>query len=423
MANESVDESKDAEENSIEKEIENKSEHEDMQGKDQKKAEVRRKSSSRESKLNPGDHTLVRRLDRTWHPAEIVHSRVTSDNKMEYYVHYNGFNRRLDEWVSEERIDKPVSEDENTRPANDFPMESDLSERKITRNQKRKHDEINHVQKTYAEMDPTTAALEKEHEAITRVKYVDNIEIGKFEIDTWYFSPFPEEYGRQPKLYICEYCVKYMKYEKTYRNHQETCQLRQPPGREIYRKGKISVFEVDGRENKQVQIREDRLKTFRNFEAFKLCVAGKRLFQEFLQREYSDENLLFWTDVEEMKAIDDGAKRYIATRRIYKEYIQARAKKEINVESWVKKGIDDTIERPSADIFDSAQTQLAAKRTGVNNNFNTSFREDLSLNIVGKFKRLSAPLTVLTGFRSLGDLSKWIFTVDQCKYVSSGNSY
>ena len=30
-------------------------------------------------------------------------------------------------------------------------------ERKITRNQKRKHDEINHVQKTFAEMDPTTA--------------------------------------------------------------------------------------------------------------------------------------------------------------------------------------------------------------------------------------------------------------------------
>ena len=45
------------------------------------------------------------------------------------------------------------------------------SDRKITRNQKRKHDEINHVQKTYAEMDPTTAALEKEHETLTKVKH------------------------------------------------------------------------------------------------------------------------------------------------------------------------------------------------------------------------------------------------------------
>lgn len=32
--------------------------------------------------------------------------------------------------------------------------------------------------KTYAEMDPTTAALEKEHEAITKVKYIDKIQIG-----------------------------------------------------------------------------------------------------------------------------------------------------------------------------------------------------------------------------------------------------
>lgn len=68
-------------------------------------------------------------------------------------------------------------------------------------------------------MDPTTAALEKEHEAITKVKYIDRIQIGRYEIDTWYFSPYPEEYGKQPKLWICEYCLKYMRLEKTYRYH------------------------------------------------------------------------------------------------------------------------------------------------------------------------------------------------------------
>lgn len=51
------------------------------------------------------------------------------------------------------------------------------NDRKITRNQKRKHDEINHVQKTFAEMDPTTAALEKEHEALTKVKYIDKVQV------------------------------------------------------------------------------------------------------------------------------------------------------------------------------------------------------------------------------------------------------
>ena len=55
---------------------------------------------------------------------------------------------------------------------------------------------------------------------ITKVKYIDKIQIGKYEIDTWYFSPYPDEYGKQCKLYICEYCLKYMKLEKTFRYHQ-----------------------------------------------------------------------------------------------------------------------------------------------------------------------------------------------------------
>lgn len=66
----------------------------------------------------------------------------------------------------------------------------------VTRNMKRRHDDINHVQKSYAEMDPTTAALEKEHEKVTKVKYINTIQMGEFEMDAWYYSPFPEEYGR-----------------------------------------------------------------------------------------------------------------------------------------------------------------------------------------------------------------------------------
>lgn len=54
---------------------------------------------------------------------------------------------------------------------------------------------------------------------ITKVKYVDKIHIGNYEIDAWYFSPFPEDYGKQPKLWLCEYCLKYMKFEKSYRFH------------------------------------------------------------------------------------------------------------------------------------------------------------------------------------------------------------
>lgn len=176
----------------------------------------------------------------------------TDSGVYEYYVHYDGFNRRLDEWVARSAIDTdkkcPASETETAKEV--IQLDPVDQNKKLTRNQKRKHDEINHVQKTYAEMDPTTAALEREHEQITKVKYIDRIQFGKYEIDAWYFSPYPNEYGKQSKLWICEYCLKYMRYEKTYRRHQIECQERQPTGQEIYRKATVSVYEVDGSEHK-----------------------------------------------------------------------------------------------------------------------------------------------------------------------------
>ncbi|KAJ1955706.1 Histone acetyltransferase, partial [Linderina pennispora] len=79
---------------------------------------------------------------------------------------------------------------------------------------------------------------------------VKKIRIGGYEIDSWYISPYPEEYSRHSLLYICEFCLKYIKSEYTYKRHCLKCPLRHPPGDEIYRDGNLSVFEVDGRKNK-----------------------------------------------------------------------------------------------------------------------------------------------------------------------------
>ncbi|XP_053950681.1 histone acetyltransferase KAT8-like [Anastrepha ludens] len=237
--------------------------------------------SQSDMQIKTGDVYLIKRADGSVHHAQIIQSRPgeaasanSASTPAEYYVHYVGLNRRLDEWVSRDRIKdatdpdaasgvansadsgdgnggkalKQLSKEQIASLENPLPMEN--SDRKLTRNQKRRHDEINHVQKTYAEMDPTTAALEKEHEAITKVKYIDKLRIGRFEIDTWYFSPYPDEYGKVGTLYVCEYCLKYMRFQKTYRYHASECTQRQPPGNEIYRKGTISIFEIDGKEHK-----------------------------------------------------------------------------------------------------------------------------------------------------------------------------
>jgi histone acetyltransferase MYST1 len=41
-----------------------------------------------------------------------------------------------------------------------------------------------------------------------------------------------------------------MKFEKTFRYHQTECVKRNPPGNEIYRKGTISIYEINGRDHK-----------------------------------------------------------------------------------------------------------------------------------------------------------------------------
>ncbi|KAM9456885.1 histone acetyltransferase KAT7a isoform 2-T2 [Clarias gariepinus] len=79
---------------------------------------------------------------------------------------------------------------------------------------------------------------------------IKTIVFGCYELDTWYHSPYPEEYARLGRLYMCEFCLKYMKSQTILRRHMVKCVWKHPPGDEIYRKGAISVFEVDGKKNK-----------------------------------------------------------------------------------------------------------------------------------------------------------------------------
>lgn len=86
-------------------------------------------------------------------PAEIIQTRYNeSESHYEYYVHYEGHNRRLDEWVPRDRImSSRFDMSDRSWKSGDRNSVTDLladsSDRKITRNQKRRHDEINHIQK------------------------------------------------------------------------------------------------------------------------------------------------------------------------------------------------------------------------------------------------------------------------------------
>ncbi|TKY85391.1 hypothetical protein EX895_005553 [Sporisorium graminicola] len=95
----------------------------------------------------------------------------------------------------------------------------------------------------------TTAASSAETGTASPIKC---IRFGDFDIDTWYQAPYPEEYSMVPdgRLWICEFCLKYMKSRFMAQRHKLKCKMRTPPGDEIYRDGNICVYEVDGRKNK-----------------------------------------------------------------------------------------------------------------------------------------------------------------------------
>lgn len=77
------------------------------------------------------------------------------------------------------------------------------------------------------------------------------IDMGNVSIQTWYSAPYPEEYARLSRLYLCEFCLKYMNSAEMLKRHRDKCEVDgHPPGNEIYRNGKLQVWEVDGAKDK-----------------------------------------------------------------------------------------------------------------------------------------------------------------------------
>ncbi|KAJ8113121.1 hypothetical protein OPT61_g4679 [Boeremia exigua] len=96
----------------------------------------------------------------------------------------------------------------------------------------------------YAHHEPVKPS--KQAAAASKIKCVN---FGGWEIETWHAAPYPEEYSKNRVLYICEFCLKYMNSDYVAWRHKLKCPAKHPPGDEIYRDGKYSFFEVDGRKN------------------------------------------------------------------------------------------------------------------------------------------------------------------------------
>lgn len=131
------------------------------------------------------------------------------------------------------------------------PESKSASEKKYTRTFKRKLLETNNTLAYLAELDSHQAQFERVRDEVTKMKNINNVHFGKFLLGCWYFSPYPDAYGKGPidTLHICHLCFKYMLTDVTLQRHTgKECSRRKngPPGTRIYSLDNYAVFEVDG---------------------------------------------------------------------------------------------------------------------------------------------------------------------------------
>ena len=68
-------------------------------------------------------------------------------------------------------------------------------------------------------------------------------------MEAWYHADYPQEYhGRI--LYTCPFCLTFFSKKREYEDHSERCDVRCPPGDEIYRDETLSMFEFDAKQQK-----------------------------------------------------------------------------------------------------------------------------------------------------------------------------
>lgn len=210
--------------------------------------------------LEAGTKAPCRWRNEEYQECEIIDRRLKpGTDTYEYYVHYSSFNRRLDEWVEFDRFDyDALVKAETRRLARKAASERAnhasraKSERKRKDSKKRRSSKTNDApkDKTKTVEKVQNQPEEKKHDEASKVKNIQTIVIGCWAIDTWYYSPFPPEYSSYSTLYLCEFCLKFVRSKEALQRHCNHCILRHPPGIEIYRKDNISMFEVDGATNR-----------------------------------------------------------------------------------------------------------------------------------------------------------------------------
>ncbi|KAH0788914.1 MOZ/SAS family protein [Histomonas meleagridis] len=163
--------------------------------------------------------------------AQILQFR--NDNTLAY-IHFEHEDKRLDRWVKTTELSPYVPTNETTE------------DRVLSR---RDYERLHHSDEDSDGLSDGELKFEKLHKEVTKIRNIDQITIGKYTIRTWYFSPYPKPFLNATSLYICDHCFQYFLTQEDLDLHLQSGEMT-PPGREIYRKDNISIFEIHGKYQK-----------------------------------------------------------------------------------------------------------------------------------------------------------------------------
>ncbi|XP_040045849.2 histone acetyltransferase KAT7 isoform X2 [Gasterosteus aculeatus] len=212
--------------------------------------ECKGKASTRDKQAE--ERTLSHRQDENRHSTR---NQAPSDRQLRYKEKVTELRRKRNSGLNKEQKDKHVEHRQSHGASREPLLEnitSDYDLELFRKAQARASEDLseNPPLQPQEESEIFLEKLRLAGQVSEGSNMIKTIVFGRYELDTWYHSPYPEEYARLGRLYMCEFCLKYMKSQTILRRHMAKCVWKHPPGDEIYRKVNISVFEVDGKKNK-----------------------------------------------------------------------------------------------------------------------------------------------------------------------------
>ncbi|XP_005071355.1 regulator of G-protein signaling 16 [Mesocricetus auratus] len=118
------------------------------------------------------------------------------------------------------------------------------------------------------------------------------------------------------------------------------------------------LFDWISKHSKERSVSEDVLGWRESFDLLLSSKHGVAAFHAFLKTEFSEENLEFWLACEEFKKIRSATKLATRAHRIFDEYIQSEAPKEVNIDHETRELTRTRLQAATACCFDVAQGKI-----------------------------------------------------------------